>query len=64
MYAAPTAMNFEIFNRFVAGLEAAPLLKSLDRISVTSGQPGQHHEMVGALQGVFEGARLRLLEGA
>ncbi|UIJ73396.1 ROK family protein [Aurantimonas sp. HBX-1] len=59
----PFVQNAEIFHRFVRALEAAPVLKSLDRTIVTCGEPGSRHEMVGAAQAIFDAARFRLLAG-
>ena len=57
----PFVRNADIFRRFVVALESAPVLRSLDRTIVTSGEPGARHELSGAVEAVFQDARGRLL---
>ncbi|MCB8838025.1 ROK family transcriptional regulator [Aurantimonas sp. VKM B-3413] len=52
----PFVRNADIFHRFVVALEAAPVLRSLDRTIVTSGEQGSRHELSGAVETVFEAA--------
>ncbi|WMS42650.1 ROK family protein [Acuticoccus sp. MNP-M23] len=57
----PFVHNAAIFNRFVEELERAPVLKTLDHITVGEGDAVERHELDGALAGVFEKARATLL---
>lgn len=57
----PFVQNPKVFAHFVEELERAPVLKALDRISVSDGQAGERHEMAGALAGIFEKRCVQLL---
>lgn len=57
----PFVRNADIFHRFAIALEAAPVLRSLDRTVVTSGEHSSRHELLGAVETVFEDARSNLL---
>ncbi|NDW05510.1 ROK family protein [Jiella pacifica] len=59
----PFVRNPDIFHRFVVALEAAPVLRGLDRTIVTSGEQGSGHELSGAVEPVFEAACDKLLRG-
>ena len=58
----PFVRNPAIFARFVQALERAPLLSSLDRVHVSTIEPGARHEIVGALQEPLRAALRRLIE--
>lgn len=57
----PFVHNSAILARFKDALESEPLLRSLDRLQVDLGEAAERFETAGALTGIFEAARARLL---